>query len=89
LKVYLYLDEAERIIDASPRRNNYSRKRMAVYLLEKTGKRSKLLCPVCFQPKVMVCASGHWPPRAKFYNRLRYRTRRAWFGLWRGLKVIK
>ncbi len=89
LNIYMFLDENARVIDAYPKRSTYTRMQQAIHVYGQTGKVSKYLCPVCLQPKVRVCASGHWPPRRKFFNRMRYRTRRAWFGLWRGLKVIK
>jgi hypothetical protein len=89
LKINMQLDDAGRVTDAWPRRARYSRTQRALWVYARTGKRSKLLCPVCLQPKTLCCSHGHWPPRARFYNRLRYRTRRAWFGLLRSLKVIK
>ncbi len=74
LKIMMFLDDAGRVIDALPKRGRYSRVKAALDQHEKTGQSSKLLCPVCYQPKVLVCPSGHWPPRQRrrtFYSRIK------------------
>ncbi len=90
LPVFMELDDAGRVTDAWPRRGRYTRTQAALWLYARTGKRSKLLCPVCLQPKVLCCAKhGHLPPRRKFFNRVKRRTRGVWFGLCRCLGVIR
>jgi hypothetical protein len=65
LPVFMQLDDAGRITDAWPRRAKYTRQQRAIWLYATTGKRSKLLCPVCLQPKTLCCSHGHWPPRSR------------------------
>jgi hypothetical protein len=83
LPIWMELDEAGgRVTDAWPRRAKYTRMQAALWLYATTGKRSKLLCPVCLQPKTLCCTHGHWPPKRKsaygrfmrrILKRLRYR----------------
>ncbi len=81
LKIYMFLDEAGCVFDAYPKRQRYTKLRAALDKLESTGQGSKLLCSVCFQPKIRICPTGHLPPRRKFYSRIKYHARRVWFGL--------
>lgn len=60
VSMLIYLDEADCVIDAMPIRGKVSQSREALNRYERTGKRGKLLCPSCFQPKVLVCPSGHF-----------------------------
>ncbi len=84
LKIYMQLDDAGRVTDAWPRRARYTATQQALWLYARTGKRSKLLCPVCLQPKVLCCAKhGHLPPRRKFFSRAKRKARGVWFGLCR------
>ncbi len=91
LKIYMQLDEAGRVVDAWPRRARYTATQQALWLYARTGKRSKLLCHICLQPKVLCCSHGHGhlPPRRKFFSRVKRRTRGVWFGLCRCLGVIR
>ncbi len=87
LNIYMQLDDAGRVTDAWPRRARYSRTQRAIWIYARTGKRSKLLCHICLQPKVLCCVRhGHLPPRRKFYSRIKYHARRVWFGL---LEIIE
>ncbi len=84
LPLLMELDDEGRVTDAWPRRARYTRQQAARWLYATTGKRSKLLCPVCLQPKTSCCSHGHWPPRQRrctFYSRIKYHARRAWFGV--------
>ncbi len=86
LKIFMQLDGAGRVTDAWPRRARYTATQQALWLYARTGKRSKLLCHICLQPKVLCCAKhGHLPPRRKFFSRAKRKARGVWFGLWRSL----
>ncbi len=76
LTIYMELDEAQRIIDAWPQRGRFNKAKAALYRYEQTGKRGKLLCAVCYQPKVLVCPSNHNMQPSRLNKRLR------WFRRW-------
>jgi hypothetical protein len=66
LPIWMELDEAGgRVTDAWPRRSTYTRRQAALWLYVTTGKRSKLLCPVCLKPKTLCCSQGHLPLKRK------------------------
>ncbi len=79
LPLLMELDDEGRVMDAWPRRARYTRQQAALWLYATTGKRSKLLCPVCLQPKILFCSHGHWPPRQKLRRRIVKVLKRAWF----------
>jgi hypothetical protein len=81
LQIYMFLDEAGRVFDAYPKRYRYTKLRAALDKLESTGQRSNLLCPICLQPKIRICPTGHWPPRRQgFHRRMLNRLKRSWSG---------
>ncbi len=71
LTIFLWLDENNCIVDAMPKAARHKNKvKQAIFWYQHTGKRSRLLCHACLQPKVLVCPSGHTNPRRSIYKRL-------------------
>jgi hypothetical protein len=71
LTILLWLDENNHIVDAMPKAAQHQNKvKQAIFHHQQTGKRSKLLCHVCLQPKVLVCPEGHTNPRRSIYKRI-------------------
>ncbi len=80
VKVQLWLDAHEQIVDAMPLQGNISKSVRAAFIAERDGRRNKQLCQTCGARRVVVCVNGHGSPRPRWQRWLRKTFRRArWF----------
>jgi hypothetical protein len=72
LTIFMWLDAQDRIIDAMPRMGkHFSKAKQALIRYQQTGQRGKLLCHVCYKPRVLVCPDGHGQPPSFIIKKLR------------------
>jgi hypothetical protein len=86
MHVFLWLDEADKVIDAMPFRD-------AILVLNNRI-RAKSICKICGQSKHYVCLEHHNPPRKatgfkRILKRSRYYSRKIYYNLAENLGLIK
>jgi hypothetical protein len=69
LRVYMVLDKDDLIVDAYPKRRKVGKNSEALFKFQNAGVRSKRLCRVCFQPRVLTCPVGHMAKRCERESR--------------------
>jgi hypothetical protein len=72
LTILLWLDGTGRVVDAMPKAGRVNKAKQAIFEYQQTGKRRKLLCHLCHQPKVLVCPKDHTSRRSIYKRLLRW-----------------
>ncbi len=87
LTILMWLDDRGLIVDAMPKAARHNSKvKQAIFRFQHTGKRSKILCHVCHEPKIRICPNGHGGiPDRGLYNGIKPGWRRRLLYLVRGL----